>query len=115
MSLIPTVTTLFEAEKKRRDAEGSEPWSIKALTDVAKAAKAAGLPPVDGYEVTYVKFADKLYPKRWSGPTAFKDCGFAASKLLAVNGSAELHNWASQSVVWTDKRLVASLVLAVLA
>jgi hypothetical protein len=34
---------------------------------------------------------------------------------LAVNGSAELHNWASQSVVWTAKRLVASLVFAVLA
>jgi hypothetical protein len=45
MSLIPTVTTLFEAEKKRRDAEGLEPWSVTALSDAAKAAKAAGPPP----------------------------------------------------------------------
>ena len=79
MSLIPTVTTLFEAEKKRRESEGLERWSVKALTDAARAAKAAGLPPVDGYEATYFKFADKLYPKRWSGPTTFKDCRFAAS------------------------------------
>ena len=114
LSLVPTVTTLFEAEKKRRDAEGMESWSMKALTDAAKAAKQQGL-QADGYEATYFKFADALYPKRWSGPTSFKDCRFVASKLQAINGSAELYGWASQSVVWTDKRLSASHVFAVVA
>ena len=114
LSLVPTVTTLFEAEKKRREAEGMESWSMKALTEAAKAAKLQGL-QADGYEATYFKFADALYPKRWSGPTSFKDCRFVASKLQAISGSTELYSWASQSVIWTDKRLVASLVFAALA
>ena len=84
---------------------------MKALTDAAKAAKQRGL-QADGYEATYFKFADALYPKRWTGPTAFQDCRFVAGKLQATNSSADLYHWASQSVIWTDKRLVASLVFA---
>ena len=115
LTLIPTVTLLFEAEKKRREREGSDLWSMKALTDAAKNAKAKGLPPVDGYEATYWKFAEKLYPKRWLGPNSFKDCRFAVRKLGAINGTGELTAWAQEAVVWTDKRLSAGCVFGVLA
>ena len=88
---------------------------MKALTDAAKAEKAAGIATVDGYEATYFTFADSLCPKRWSGPTAFQACGFAIAKLNACNAASDLQTWAHQAVVWTDKRMSSPLVFAALA
>ena len=115
MQLVHIVNTLFEAEKARREAEGLESWSMKALTDKARAAKASGTKGADGYEATYFKFADQLYPKRWSGPSAFGACRAAMNKLQSNSAFELVRQWAQDAVVWTDRRMVPAVVYQVFA
>ena len=85
-------------------------WSMAALTQAAKDAKEKGIKTVLGYEATFHKFIDDMYPGRFSGVIAFQRARAGYSKLHASNTLDDFIRWAQSSVMWLDKRMSSTVV-----